>query len=303
MAALQRVLCVLYAVLLLAVAGCQGDADGAPVPPTPETPPLRSILECGMGALTGPLGASPNALRLGAVVYEAIDDGMNVLGAVERAFGKDLREFTHTELEEALLILTGLDSCGDVSPMLRESLLGAIRILRSIIDGARDERSDNYGPVLCRGIYPLEVPQNEWRFEPNCGGPSIEGDWSIARANLSCVNLPEGCASSPLPLRFESCTANQCEISRADDLWRTTHAITEDGQGYWRAEFTDIAVQCENSPYAANIVIELTVTDSRLDGETLRASSLSGSYSVAAATIPGCTGDASAEWSLVGSRS
>jgi hypothetical protein len=72
-------------------------------------------VECGLNAVNEPLARTPDALKRAAQVYHLVDSTGNALGAFESVYGKTLPTFTYEEQAEALLILSGLDSCGNAS--------------------------------------------------------------------------------------------------------------------------------------------------------------------------------------------
>ncbi|MDQ4032950.1 MAG: hypothetical protein M3332_12055, partial [Actinomycetota bacterium] len=48
-------------------------------------------------------------------MYQVIDSTKDAVGAFQSVYGKSLHTFTYEEQAEALLILSGIDSCGQVS--------------------------------------------------------------------------------------------------------------------------------------------------------------------------------------------
>jgi len=80
-----------------------------------QAPSAKSIVECGLNAVNEPLARTPNALKRAAQVYHLVDSTGNALGAFESVYGKTLPAFTYDEQAEALIILSGLDSCGNAS--------------------------------------------------------------------------------------------------------------------------------------------------------------------------------------------
>jgi hypothetical protein len=107
--------------LILAVSAC-GVVPNERVPDIP----AKSIIWCGLDRVTPALSDSPNALQRAAKVYDLIDRGWNVVDAVQYAYVKDLYDMGQDELNEAILILSGLDDCGEASPELKTALLGVI---------------------------------------------------------------------------------------------------------------------------------------------------------------------------------
>lgn len=103
--------------LCMAVSGCGGArADTAhKANVDQQAPSTKSIVECGLNAVNEPLARTPDALKRAAQVYHLVDSTGNALGAFESVYGKTLPTFTYEEQAEALVILSGLDSCGDAS--------------------------------------------------------------------------------------------------------------------------------------------------------------------------------------------
>jgi hypothetical protein len=131
-------------------------------------------------------------------------------------------------------------------------------------------------------------------------GLAIEGDWTLTRTNLTCVNLPEGCASGPMKLQIKDCSATICNISRTDGgwKWQTFHEITrnQETDQRWHAEVTDFAAFCRGTKYFAAITIDLSIISS---------SSLTGTYGVVDDNHPApclTNGHATATYTFVGTR-
>jgi hypothetical protein len=109
---------------------------------------------------------------------------------------------------------------------------------------------------------------------------SIQGTWTLNRAAASvCMNLPAGCADSPIHIQLSNCTANECGMSRTDGVWQTSHPITRNGST-WTAKFRDTAISCGTSTHDANIVIEFSVTSDYTRDGVLSAKSLGGTYAI-----------------------
>jgi hypothetical protein len=277
--------------LILVLAGCENPSG----PAVPSEPSLGSIIGCASGALTGPLMGSPNALQHAAAVFEAVDDGTDVLTALETVFGRPIAEFDDDQIDEALFILAGLQDCGEISPILRDSVIGAIGLLRTIPGGALpDDRPA--GRALCPQSSPF-APPDQQRFEPNCG-PSIEGEWVLERTATACTNFPDGCSGTPIAIRIAECTDHACTVSRTDDVWTASHTLARTNGGL-TAEFEDIGIACQDSRNPAELTLMLSVTTS--DGD--RATGLVGTYEVFAATNPpDCTPNAYAAYDVTARR-
>lgn len=276
---------VLLAALLLAASAC-ASPDPAPAPDAGAVP----IVECGLSALAGPLASNPNALQRAAQVYELVSRGRDVVAAVQEVFRTPVGGFSPAQIDEALFILSGLAACGQVSPMLRQSAVGAIGMLRSIAGSTPPGAAT--GPVLCPDLDPYGPP-GSLRFQPDCG--DLTGDWLLARTELTCENFPKGCAATSIPIRIADCTGSGCTVSRTDGVWTAAHPLGR-GAGGLRGEFVDIGIECEGRRNRATITLDLTPAAG--DPTTLR-----GSYGVAAATNPpDCTADARATYAVVGRR-
>ena len=157
--------------------------------------------------------------------------------------------------------------------------------------------------TLCPGVDP-HGPQSEDRFEPNCGDPGLEGEWLLSRTLQSCTNFSDGCAATPIPIRFDSCTASQCTISRTDGIWQSSHPITLRAPDEWKAEFNDIGVACRGQQNPTAIVISLEVSSTETSDSILRATTISGTYSVHSnINPPNCDSNAAADYSIAGERS
>ncbi len=99
----------------MVVSAC-GAASADTAPDNPDTMiQSESIMQCRMNAIAEPLAGIPAALKKAAEVYQALDSTDNAVGAFESVYGKSVSTFTYDEQAEVLLILSGLDSCGEVS--------------------------------------------------------------------------------------------------------------------------------------------------------------------------------------------
>jgi len=113
----------------------------------------------------------------------------------------------------------------------------------------------------------------------------IRGDWLLQRKLVSCINFPDGCRPTPLPVRFTHCTSTKCVMSRTDGVWKHSHAIVRQGRT-WVAHFTDIGVSCGSRSNPANITIKLSVTTRSRRNGINTARSLGGTYYIAATRNP-----------------
>ncbi len=79
-----------------------------------QTPGVESIIQCGRDAVAAPLANTPDALKRAIRVYQVIGSAENIVVAFQSSYGKGLSTYTYEEQAEALLILSGLESCGEV---------------------------------------------------------------------------------------------------------------------------------------------------------------------------------------------
>jgi hypothetical protein len=107
-----------------------------------------------------------------------IGRGVDVKNAVGYAYAKDLYDLSGDELNEAILILSGLDECGKVSPELKAALLGAIGTLRSLLWQNPIPNPGTRGPTLCPGEDPFAG--KPYRFQPDCGEPNLPRDPAVS---------------------------------------------------------------------------------------------------------------------------
>lgn len=132
---------------------------------------------------------------------------------------------------------------------------------------------------------------------------SIEGDWTLSRTLVTCASFSDGCASTPIKIRFDKCADVQCTISRSDGVWQSAHSITRQGST-WTANVQDIGVACHGRKNTASIVIQFTVESTDVDGGLPRAKTISGLYAFEAATNPpNCADNAQASYRFSGVRS
>ena len=139
-------------------------------------------------------------------------------------------------------------------------------------------------------------------WPPTTANAGISGTFTFDRAVLSCVNLTDGCVSNSFVLRFSSCTATKCTMTRTDGLWQT-HTITLSNTT-WTAKFVDKALLCGSQQNNATVTIRLIVTSSAVQNQVRIAKTLGGTETYAAATNPpNCTANPSALEDLHGVRS
>jgi hypothetical protein len=136
-------------------------------------------------------------------------------------------------------------------------------------------------------------------WPPSTAGASIAGTWTLAKTTVTCVNLPAGCSTSPMILRFSNCTQTKCNMSRLHYTWKKSHVIQLHGNT-WTAKFTDITASCGAQQNPAGVTINLSVTKSHKHNGT----ELGGTYAVTVKTNPpNCPGNASSMQDLHGGRS
>ena len=109
--------------ILMVVSACAGAnaetaSDNSDVPTQ-----SKSIMQCRLNAVAEPLARIPDALEKAARVYQVFNSTENAVGAFESVYGKSLPVFTYDEQAEALLILSGLDSCGEASATAPEAIV------------------------------------------------------------------------------------------------------------------------------------------------------------------------------------
>ena len=121
-------------------------------------------------------------------------------------------------------------------------------------------------------------------WPPATANAGISGTFTFDRAVLSCVNLPDGCASNSIVLQFSSCTATKCTMTRPDGLWQT-HTITRSNTT-WTAKFVDNALLCGSQQNKATVTIRLIVTSSAVQNGVRITKTLGGTETYAAATNP-----------------
>lgn len=296
----RRTCCVLCVLLLAAVA--LGGCASKPQPDQQTT----DIIACGIGRLSGPLAASKNVLQTAARIYEGLQTGATVEAVIRTVYGKDVRNLSPSERNEVVLILAGLDGCARVSPQLKMALDGVVETLMAL-GATRGGQQPN--PANLKVVCPNSAVfgSQQLRYQPDCGPPTIAGDWTFSRSLRSCVNLPEGCKRDPLKLHFTACTDTQCTMAR-DTVWRNTHTITRKELNTWSANFDDIAVQCTKTKPATldtgSYSITLVVDTISPGTSPLAAATLAGtiSYTRAAANPPCLEVDVAAEYALTGAR-
>jgi hypothetical protein len=296
----RRTGCVLYMLLLaaLVLGGCASKPQ-----PDQQT---KDIIACGVDRLSGPLAASKNVLQTAVRIYDGLQAGAKVEAVVRTVYGKDVRNLSPSERDEVVLILAGLDGCARVSPQLKMALDGVVETLVALgaTRGGQQPNPANLR-VVCRNS--AVFGSQQLRYQPDCGPPTIAGDWTFSRSLRNCVNLPEGCTQGPLELHFTACTDTQCTMAR-DTVWRNTHTITRKDLNTWSADFDDIAVQCTKTKPATlntgSYSITL-VTDTISPGTSpLAAATLVGtmSYTRAAPNPPCPEVNITAEYALTGAR-
>ena len=234
--------------------------------------------------VVGPLKNNPNSMQRAAELYDLLQKGNEVDGVVRQVYGKDPSRLTDAEIDEVILILGGLDSCAATSPELKAALTGTIGILRSLLTQKPIPDPKRLGPALCAGEDPFDGKPH--RFQPNCGEPSLEGEWVLDRTLQSCRNLPEGCDAKSVKVRFHRCTDTRCVLSRRDGGWKNPHALTRQKSGSWVAKFDDIGVRCEGRLNEASFIIRLAVASTNIVGGIPRATRLIGTYKYEAVTNP-----------------
>lgn len=293
---------------VLVTSGCGGWDGGTQVEVSavapsagPTEPPLLSIVECGIGALTGPLAAAPNTLRRAAQVYELVDRSRDVEAALVYV-GKGLSSLTPQEREEALVIVSGLDACAEVSPMLGESARRALSLLGP---PATIPDPSALGPALCPGIDPFGDPST-FVFEPDCASADevdadqgIEGEYALIVRQATCIGLND-CGTiegEELGVHFaiSNCSADSCTIENVAGVWSTVSALMRDGDG-WRAtgvETADHGFYCYDDARASAFVLAFDVSGG---GE------VSGTYTESTANPVADCPDAEESFTLLGRR-
>jgi hypothetical protein len=265
----------------------------------------KKILACGIQTLSGPLAATPNVLQRATQVYQRLDDGGTVEEVIRAVYGKNLRDLTAAEIDEVILILSGLDDCSEASPELRSALLGAISTLRSGLPRTVPNANES-GAALCPGDKPFDDQPD--RFQPNCGEFTLEGRWVLIRSTTSCTGL-SSCDARPVEVEFSNCTENSCLMARIDGVWNSSHDVTLVTPGSWSARFEDIAVACEDEQRPGvftynpgTFSIDFQVTSREVVGGIPRATAISGTYRYTAAVNPPTCVGGTAAFSMTGSR-
>jgi hypothetical protein len=292
---MRRLLGLLAIVGVVLVSGCGPK-------PTPSQE-MKDVFACGVGQLSGPLGASRNVLQTAAKIYDGMQHGATLEAAIRAVYGKDIRNLTPDEQHELALIVTGLDRCAAASPELKSAADGVTDILVSMVSPRSGEARQAL-PVLCPNEDPYDGEPH--RYQPDCGIPTIDGKWTFTRTIQLCVGLPEGCALDPVTVTFGACTDSQCTMIR-NGVWKSAPTLQRTDANGWRATFTDIGLVCKQTkPFTYNpaaYTITLRVADIQPGTAPLRAATLTGTWDYAATTNPPCdSGDMRVSYAISGAR-